>query len=277
MGLDDPIRDASGGLCKFLNDQIMGYEDNDPPPKQQSPAPIQVFDLIKQEYSSAQDTACSQLIEGALFFGMRSCEYTKTPGQKKKRTTLLELRDITFYDHNSIVISHNHLNLITEASIVKITFRKQKNKENCQEVILRKSPNRLCSVEAWAKIVKRIRSYPNSNDNTFVNTYFCTSSGKYKQITNDHVINMLRSAVQIIGPEKIGVPLERVGTHTLRTSFALFMSLGNEEDSTIMLKGRWKSNAFMRYIRGYIDSFGASASASISNPVTGNFVSLHTH
>ena len=255
----------------------MGYEDNDPPPKQQSPAPIQVFDLIKQEYSSAQDTACSQLIEGALFFGMRSCEYTKTPGQKKKRTTLLELRDITFYDHNSIVISHNHLNLITEASIVKITFRKQKNKENCQEVILRKSPNRLCSVEAWAKNVKRIRSYPNSNDNTFVNTYFCTSSGKYKQITNDHVINMLRSAVQIIGPEKIGVPLERVGTHTLRTSFALFMSLGNEEDSTIMLKGRWKSNAFMRYIRGYIDSFGASASASISNPVTGNFVSLHTH
>ena len=59
---------------------------------------------------------------------------------------------------------------------------------------------------------------------------------------------MLRSAVQIIGPEIIGVPLNRVGTHPLCTSFALFMSLGKEQDSAIMLKGRWTSAAFLRYI-----------------------------
>ena len=59
---------------------------------------------------------------------------------------------------------------------------------------------------------------------------------------------MLRSAVQIIGPEIIGVPLNRAGTHTVRTSFALYMSLGKERDSGIMLKRRWKSAAFLRYI-----------------------------
>ena len=88
---------------------------------------------------------------------------------------------------------------------------------------------------------------------------------------------MLRSAVQIIGPEIIGVPLNRAGTHTVRTSFALFMILGKEQDSVIILKGRWKSAAFLRYIQGYIDRFGESASTSISNPITGNFVSLHTY
>ena len=277
VGLADPIRHASGELVKLLKDQIEGYEDADPPPIQQSPAPIQVFDLIKRVYLCPQDTACSQLIEGALFFGMRSCEYIKTPGYLKKRTTLLELRDISFYNEKSILLPHNSANLLSEALTVKITYRKQKHKENCQEVSITKSPNRLCSVDAWCKIVTRVRLYPGSNDNTFVCTYFCPVSGKYKQITNDHVTNMLRSAVEIIGPEIIGVPLNRVGTHTIRTSFALFMSLGKEEDSVIMLKGRWKSAAFMKYIRGYIDKFGVSASTSISNPVTGNFVNLHTY
>ena len=81
---------------------------------------------------------------------------------------------------------------------------------------------------------------------------------------------MLRSAVQIFGPEKIRVPLDRVGTYTLCTSFALFMSLGKEEGSVITLKGRWRSSAFLQYIRGYIDPcYGESTSASTSNPVTG--------
>ena len=122
VGLADPIRHASGELVKLLKDQIDGYEDADPPPIQQSPAPIQVFDLIKQEYSCPKDTACSQLIEGALFFGMRSCEYVKTPGFLKKRTTLLELRDISFYNDKSILIPHDSAYLLSEAFTVKITY-----------------------------------------------------------------------------------------------------------------------------------------------------------
>ena len=126
-------------VCFFLYPGVLTYLQDRMPKKR---APIQVFDLIKQDYSSPQDTACSQLIEGALFFGMRSCDYVKTPGYMKKRTTLLELRDISFYNDKSVLIPHDSTYLFSEALTVKITYRKKKNKENCQEVSLKKSPNR---------------------------------------------------------------------------------------------------------------------------------------
>ena len=98
-----------------------------------------------------------------------------------------------------------------------------------------------------------------------------------KVITNQHVINMLRSATNIVGPIDIGVPLDRVGTHSIRTSFALIMALNKAQDSLIRKIGRWRSDSYLIYIRGYADGFGEDASSFFSNTDKGNFVNLHEY
>ena len=79
--------------------------------------------------------------------------------------------------------------------------------------------------------------------------------------------------VEITGPEKLGIPLSSVGTHSVRTSFAMFMALRKEQDSTIQLQGRWKSASFLKYIRNYINKFSKDCSSSIANK-NNDFVSL---
>ena len=264
-------------MYPFIRRIIKGYVDKDPPPTQQAPLPLAVFHTIKQRYTSELDTASSELIEGALFFGMRSCEYTKTPAQEHKKTTLLELRDIAFFDKASQPIPQTSISLEEDADKVRITFRVQKNQDNCQEIILSRSDDVLCGVSAWCRIVKRLLTYPRTTQNTTVNTYYDIHSNALRVVTNQNIINMLRSATDIVGSTNIGVPLERVGTHSIRTSFALIMSLNKAQDSLIRKIGRWRSDAYLIYIRGYTDGFGENASSFFSNTEKGNFVNLHQY
>ena len=275
LGYQDPIRDHLGKVHRCIRRQLKGYTKKDPPPTQQSPLPISIFTNIKRNYISEVDTACSELIEGALFFATRSCEYTKTAAAEAKKTTLLELRDIAFFDQARKSIPQNSKSLSDKAEFVRITFRLQKNDDNGQEVVLRRSNNLLCGVEAWCNIVTRIRSYSGTTSRTTVNTY--KVGNVFGQITSKQVISMLRTSVTTIGPENIGVPVKRVGTHSIRTTFALLMSLNGAQDSLIRKKGRWRSDAYLLYIRGYADAFGDMTSDYISNPEKGNFVSLHDH
>ena len=275
MGYDDPIRDRFGKLHQCLRRQLKGYARRDPPATQQAPLPISVFTSIKKNYISEVDKACSELIEGALFFAMRSCEYTTTAAAEAKKTSLLELRDLAFFDKSRAFISQNSQSLLDNTEFVRITFRSQKNDDNGQEVVLKRSNNLLCGVEAWCKLVTRIRSYSGTTSSTTVNTYKVGS--QFGRITSKQVVAMLRSAVTEVGPDSIGVPLARVGTHSVRTTFALLMSLNGAQDSLIRKKGRWRSDAYLLYIRGYADAFGDMTGNYISDEKKGNFVSLHDH
>ena len=98
-----------------------------------------------------------------------------------------------------------------------------------------------------------------------------------KVVSNQHIINMLRSATDIVGQINIGVPLERVSTHSIHTSFALIMALNKAQDSSIRKIGRWRSNAYLIYIRDYTNGFGEDASSFFSNTEKGNFVNLHQY
>ena len=109
------------------------------------------------------DKATADLICGALFFGMRSCEYTTTPNMLIKKTKLLELQDITFLDKQHNLISHNHQNILTKAFCVVISFKSQKNGV-IEEINYLRSNKRLCPVVIWARICQRIASYDNTTE-----------------------------------------------------------------------------------------------------------------
>ena len=111
----------------------------------------------------------------------------------------------------------------------------------------------LCPVWAAAAIVKRVKKYPGSSQQTPISTVL--NHGIIKHITSDHIIDALRNVVGAIGEEKLGFQKEDVGTHSIRSGEAMAMYLGECPVFMIMLIGCWSSDAFLRYIRKQVMEF----------------------
>lgn len=273
-GYDDPIRTRDGRLSRLLSRQFKAYIELDPPPNQQSPLPISIFRDIKDLAITARQKAEAQLIRGSLFFGHRSCEYTKTPKNEEKKTRLLELQDIRFYDSRKKEVKHAHIKArASELEFVAIRYRNQKNGEVNEVVVQRRNHKDLCPVIEWRDLAIRIWSYPGTHARTTVNTFFDTKKQRFYDIESKHVLAHLRRVVQHRGAKLLGIPIKSVGTHSVRISFAMLMHLNGSNDSKIMKMGRWKSAAFLAYIRSYVDQFGGDSSIIIVKD-NGDFITL---
>ncbi len=188
---------------------------------------------------------------------MRSCEYLKVPSQEDRKTKLLKLRNIRFFKKGK-ELPHSHPSL-ESAEIVAITFEDQKNREKFETVHLSKSDDSLlCPVKAWAATVKRIHNYPGSTRNTPVNTFLIGK--KFYQFSSKDACDSLRSEAGKIGEKILGFKKEDIGTHSVRAGGAMAMYLARIQVYTIQLIGRWKSDAFLFYIRKQVTQFSEDIS-----------------
>ena len=65
----------------------------------------------------------------------------------------------------------------------------------------------------------------------------------------------MRGAVCAIWEDKLGLKVEQVGTHSQISRSAMVMYLWECPVYTIMMIGRWSSDAFLRYIRKQVEQF----------------------
>ena len=105
----------------------------------------------------------------------------------------------------------------------------------------------LCPVRSWGAIIDRIEGYKGTTGKTTVNTV--EINGKLRKIDSSTIRNRIRVAVDAIGEEKLGFTAKEVGTHSIRTSFATLLYLRKVDPILIQIGGRWKSTAFLKYIR----------------------------
>ena len=75
----------------------------------------------------------------------------------------------------------------------------------------------------------------------------------------------IRNVVIQLGKTKLGFGPKDVGTHSIRSSFAMFLHLNDVNTEKIMLQGRWKSTAFLTYIRVQVLEFSAGLSGLMNN------------
>ena len=69
------------------------------------------------------------------------------------------------------------------------------------------------------------------------------------------MINEIKFVVSGTGQEILGFTADDVGLHSVRGSLAMLMYLAKEPVYTIMLVGRWSSDAFLAYIEKQIKEF----------------------
>ena len=119
---------------------------------------------------------------------------------------------------------------------------------------------KICPVREWANTVNRILSYDKTSTDSQVNTFLNPKTNKLVHITSSQTRSHIRHTVSVMGEATLGVTVENVGTHSLRSSCAMLLYLGQVRTSTIMLLGRWKSDAFLLYLRKQVKEFTAGVS-----------------
>ena len=84
---------------------------------------------------------------------------------------------------------------------------------------------------------------------------------KLHYITRDEMLNHLRHTVDNM--TGLGFTGKDVGTHSIRSSLAMALYLKRRPISTIMLLGRWSSDAFLLYIRRQVQEFSKGVSTNM--------------
>jgi hypothetical protein len=259
-GYVEPQQEIGGKQSIIIKRIIESFRKSDPPPIQQYALPLSVFRRINTDTETKLDSAISQLIIGALFFGMRSCEYLKIDENEvnDRLTKVLRLRNLVFRYKGQIrsPVATNQLDSIS------ITFENQKNGEKMETVTQLASEGDICPVKAWREIYTRIWSYKNSNINTPV--YAFEYNSKLYAIQSEKVRTKLRDTVMQMHPRRLGITnINQVGTRSIRVSFAMLLHLNRVKDTIIMQLGRWKSDACLKYIRKQVSSYGTGISTTM--------------
>jgi hypothetical protein len=197
----------------------------------------------------------------AYFFAMRSCEYLKTTGER--RTEPLRRKNFVFRKDNKIV-PHEDPNLHL-ADAVTITFEFQKRDLRDDSITQSKSGDPyLCPVRAAATVIQRLLKIKPSPD-AYVYTY-ADKHGKLWELTAKAALAHLRGFIATVDPV-YGLKPKEIGLHSIRSSAAMGMYLNGIPIYTIMLLGRWSSDAFLRYIRKQVLEFSNDVSRKmIKNP-----------
>jgi len=271
-GFSDPGADETGATALQLTRIFNGYKKRDPNIENQNALPLIVFKLLYFNKLTTKNRHLGLITVGALFFGMRSCEYLQVQRASEKQTKLLEIRNLQFFRNNKKLDIHS--DNLSKADFIAITFESQKNGEKLQSVVQHRSNRTLCPVKAWGTLVHLILSYQNTDESTTLN-YFI-SDNKPNYITASDMIIHLRSTCMSLGENSLGICPKKIGTHSIRTSFAMQLHLAGVPDFTIMLMGRWKSPAFLRYIRPQVQQFSKNLATLMSSGPTSHFSVNHT-
>jgi hypothetical protein len=201
----------------------------------------------------------------AFFFAMRSCEYLKVSG-KDRRTKAIRMCDIQFRDRFNRIVPHSDPNL-HRADSVSITFRFQKRDLRDDTITQSRSGHReFCPVVACANIIREMLNDGNSPKDPVYK--FRQDNGTFADLNSKGALKMLRQFLSDANSEALNIKPDECGLHSLRSSSAMAMYLNGIPVYTIMLLGRWSSDAFLRYIRKQVTEFSRGvARKMIQRPV----------
>ncbi|KAI2509947.1 hypothetical protein MHU86_4512 [Fragilaria crotonensis] len=256
--LGSPAHDSRGRLDPLLAAQLRGYALDNPEPSQRQALPAAVVEMVAKVKTTETHRAIGQLVTGAFFFAMRSCEYSEASGSRRTKT--VQIGDIVFRRNGKTIDGAPHESALVNADTVSVTNRTQKNGDRGVTVTQHRTKTKpeagLCPVRALAELVSRISSYDLDETRwkdvatrpmNLVATF--ASGTQVTTITSGEVLRHLRAAAIQYGEGRLGFPASRIGTHSLRAGAAMAMFLAGVPAETIQLIGRWRSQTFMRYIR----------------------------
>ena len=152
------------------------------------------------------------------------------------------------------VLSHFDPRL-QDANTVTIKFIDQKNGHRYDKVTQwQTSDPVLYLVMAWCWSVHRVCAYPETTDSTTIDTIRGANDHLHR-ITQANLMTHIKAAVDELGSTALGFTPSQCDTHGVRSSRAMWMHLTGISSYSIMMIGRWSSDAFLLYICRAVQEF----------------------
>ena len=231
--------------------------------------------FVDQSKKDGPDSAMSAITDWIIlgrYAGFRSsewCQLTQSsyarvdawPGQPSLAFTR---DDITFLGRNERRLTDDDIrNLsIEHFHHFSIRWRKQKNKENGQEIDFARDDINIdyCALRAARRIY--LRSLRQQSPAHEPLATFSNKSGKRKFITSAMVTAHLRTAASTVLHINTGDrSLALWSPHSIRVTAANLLHRANLSDSYIQTRLRWKSKSFLMYLRNTIYAADAHTKA----------------
>jgi hypothetical protein len=247
--------EGSSQLLPTVRTLLKAFVNTDPPPNRQkaiTPKLLkQLFKLLTHDTNSSRPPAyahTADLVLGAYFYAMRSCEYTKTPTPGK--TKRVSMGCLVFRTKSRQALKLTDPDLLTLGHYVTIVFEDQKNGKKMDARTQCRSGHRfLCPLLRWGSAVQRIiASIPDWNDKTTM----CSTvhDDNVFEIGNAFVKKLLRHTCLLYGGfASFGFHPHEIGNKSIRSGAAMSLFLMDHSPAKIMILGRWSSDAFLVYIR----------------------------
>jgi hypothetical protein len=154
-----------------------------------------------------------------------------------------------------------------EPHSITIRFATQKNGQKGESrTQARTNDPELCPVRSMVTLVESILARaPSAPITTPLCTVFGnTTNAAPQRLTNGNLLQHLRRACTLLGGHAtFGFAGRDIGTRSLRSGAAMALFLAGHPPSNIMLLGRWRSHAFLQYLRPQILEWTASLSPTM--------------
>ena len=207
----NPDLESSGQASLILHRQLRGYKYLYPKMKHHKCIPAKLVLHIYKQTNNYMKTSIDQLIEGAFFFGMQSCEYHTTPKGESKCTRILQKGDIPFY-RKIREITHDR-GILHISNEVPLKLRTEKNGVKDATSTQWRTTTTLCLVRIWAEIIIRLESHPVTTHDTTMDTVWVDhlKTATTSQMTTKSLIYVTLS----FGKYRLGISHKDIRTNSL--------------------------------------------------------------
>lgn len=243
LGAPDPRYNAHGDIDPRLRNLFKGMENEDGPPDRVKPCPIQVLlhALAMVELNPTPESMAT-LDMGFIgfFYLLRTGEHVKTSDNQPLRG-----KNVAFKVGNRKIdpfaCPMDDLDRVTQSSI---QFDTQKNR-NKGEIIAhgRSGHSKACPSKTLARRINYIRQN-GGNPSTPLCSF--KRGNRWFTVSSEMLTNLLRTSVAML-PD-LGIKPEEITARSLRAGGAMALLCGKVDTDTIMLVGRWRSDAMFRYL-----------------------------
>ena len=157
----------------------------------------------------------------------------------------LYLWEIIDFFKNRQDIPHLDQNL-QNCDKISITFKKQKNDHYDDTITMPHSNDPImCPVKASAFIVRKVKALPGITEDTTIDTFIDHTSYKFTRFTAASLILLFQATVTVMGYASLGFHACEIRTPSNRSPSATSMYLNGIPAYTIILVGRWSSDAVL--------------------------------
>ena len=259
LGQPDPRLDpTTGKLHSLLSAFLKSMENEDDPSSRAYPANITILralpealDTEHEEYG-VLNTHLIDLIIIAFWWLLRPAEYlhSSTP---EARSQAFQLKHIHLTLNGTV---YNALNAplndsnITSIEFASLEFDDQKNAVKGEQVGHKPTNDRFfCPCKALGRLSLRLRRMNAAPDCPIYNHFNShPNQNRWFALTPTHVTNGLRYAARLLTPVT-GINHMLLTAKSLRPGGATALLCARVDKDAIMLLGRWKSDAMLRYLR----------------------------